>query len=73
MLKEKKTLVKLSHEQMILRLMARKQGATNGELNNIEFRYGARIHKLRKDGHLIITVFGRGTLVTYYLRDKEIL
>lgn len=37
----------------ILRLLKANGVATNRELNRICFRYGARIHELRKEGHII--------------------
>ena len=37
----------------ILKLFKLKGSATNHELNRICFRYGARIHDLRKEGHII--------------------
>lgn len=38
-----------------MRLIERKQGATNRELNAIAFRYGARLKELRDQGHSIVT------------------
>lgn len=38
-----------------MRLIGRKGGATNRELNFIAFRYGARLKELRDQGHSIIT------------------
>lgn len=46
---------KLSQEARILKLLKTKGRATNVELNRICFRYGARIHDLRREGHDIVT------------------
>jgi hypothetical protein len=44
-------------EQILAILQERGQeGVRNTELNNVCFRYGARIHELRKAGHKIKTV-----------------
>ena len=43
--------------------------ATNDELNDICFRYGARLLELRRDGYTITTTPLRGGLVRYHLHD----
>jgi len=58
-----------SKTQRVIELMQRKQGATNGELNNIMFRYGSIICNLRKDGHKIMTEYGKGSKVTYRMEN----
>lgn len=47
-----------AQRQQILELLAERgtEGASNAELNNVCFRYGARIFELRKMGHKIRTV-----------------
>lgn len=40
----------------ILKLLQEKDSVTNVELNRIAFRYSARLHNLRKEGHDILTV-----------------
>lgn len=61
-----KTPVK-SKTQTVIDLMKRPGGATNFELNTVMFRYGSVICNLRKDGHVIKTVFGKGSKVTYLM------
>lgn len=39
----------------ILKLLKKQRSATNRQLNAISFRYGARIHELRSEGHVIRT------------------
>jgi hypothetical protein len=46
---------KISHSARILRLLKEQGSATNAELNRICFRYCARLHELRGEGHIIIT------------------
>lgn len=47
---------KLSQKQRILNLLLLKGAVSNVELNHeVGFRYGARIHELRQDGHRIET------------------
>lgn len=43
------------HHDKIIRLMSRKRGAMNHELNAVCFRYGARIKELRDAGYRILT------------------
>lgn len=45
----------LSNTARILKLLKANGSATNRELNTICFRYGARLHELRQEGHLIAT------------------
>jgi hypothetical protein len=66
-----------SQKAALLALLKRDIVATNHELNQrIGYRYSARIHELRKDGHLIATMrlkgddVSRGT-VAYVLRDRS--
>lgn len=49
----------------ILKLLKEKKVVTNAELNNICFRYSARIHELRKDGYIIVTHRLRGGLNSF--------
>lgn len=45
----------LSNTAKILKLLKANGSATNRELNTICFRYGARLHELRAEGHIILT------------------
>ena len=62
----------LSKEAQILRLLKRRGrfGASNRELNSICFRYGARIHDLRKDGHAIRTMRDSAGAFRFILEDE---
>jgi hypothetical protein len=62
-------LKKASRTQRIIDLMQRKQGAGNDELNKIAYRYGAIIHRLRKDGHQIDTIQIKKGYFKYYMVD----
>lgn len=56
-------------EGQVLAYLKRKgaEGANQQELNRIHFRYGASIHRLRKEGHNILSVQeGRGKWHYYY-------
>lgn len=44
---------KPTQAERILALLEERDSVTNLELNRICFRYGARIHDLREDGHNI--------------------
>ncbi|WP_440220895.1 helix-turn-helix domain-containing protein [Dietzia sp. MNB45] len=44
---------KESQTARILRMLKKHRRVTNVVLNNICFRYGARIHDLRQEGHII--------------------
>lgn len=44
-----------SQTQRILGLLKVKRRATNLELNRICWRYAARVHELRREGHKILT------------------
>jgi hypothetical protein len=45
----------MTQTQKIIELLSRKKKVYNNELNKICFRYGARIHELRKMGYTIKT------------------
>jgi hypothetical protein len=62
-------LKRVSRTQKVIDLMKRKEGASNGELNKIMFRYGAVIHRLRKDGHKIETIQIKKGLYRYYMAE----
>lgn len=62
-------LVKKSKTQHLIDLMKREGGASNWELNGVMFRYGSVICNLRKDGHHIETLYGKGSKVTYMMED----
>lgn len=56
----------------ILRILKEEGRVTNAELNRICFRYGARLHELRKEGHKIVTSrIGEGLFVFTYKGHKE--
>jgi hypothetical protein len=44
-----------SKHMRILNLFKEKKTVKNSELNKIAFRYGAIIHDLRNEGHVIVT------------------
>lgn len=46
---------KKSQTAQILELLKTNGRATNRQLNNICFRYGARLFELRREGHIIVT------------------
>lgn len=62
-----------TQKERIFELLRRrgKQGATNRELNNIAFRYGAVIFDLRKDGYDIQTVQIRKGFFKFILRLED--
>lgn len=45
----------------ILKLLKSKGEATNIELSRVCFRYSARIHDLRREGHSIVSVHDKGS------------
>ena len=47
--------VGMSQTTKILKLLKEKETVTNAELNRVCFRYGARLHELRRDGYIIVT------------------
>ncbi|MGX1769292.1 hypothetical protein ACWIE7_13460 [Dietzia sp. NPDC055343] len=49
-----------------VKLLQKKRSATNRQLNTFSFRYGARIHDLRGEGHVIKTVREHDGLFRYY-------
>ena len=46
----------LTRTARILKTLKTNGSATNRELNRICYRYGARIHDLRREGHVITSV-----------------
>jgi hypothetical protein len=44
-----------TQRQTILDLLKKQGKATSAELNDICFRYSARIHELRQAGHVIVS------------------
>lgn len=44
-----------SQTAKILKLLKKKGKLTNRQLNKICFRYAARLHELRKEGHIIVS------------------
>ncbi len=63
-----------NHREQILALLQERgcRGIANDELNQICFRYGARIYELRQQGHWIETVrFGEGLFRFVYRGKRE--
>lgn len=56
----------ISNTAKVLRLLKEKRAVRNTELNKICFRYGARIHELRHEGHIIVSVSEGSGLWTYH-------
>lgn len=55
----------------ILRLLKDERIVTNVQLNKIAYRYGARLHELRREGHIIVTNHIRDGLWQYhYLGER---
>jgi hypothetical protein len=59
-----------SREQVLAVLQA-KRIVTNVELNDVCFRYGARLKELRDQGYDIVTGEKRGGVVTYEFRGVK--
>jgi hypothetical protein len=62
---------KLSQTARILNLLKANGEATNGQLNKICFRYGARIHDLRAEGHDILSVREKDGLWRFVYRGHR--
>lgn len=64
--------MKLSQKERILQLLRTGEGVTNRELNDIAFRYSARISELRDEGHAIRWEQVKGTpgLTRYWLDES---
>lgn len=45
----------ISQTAKILKLLREERVVSNRELNALCFRYAARIHELRREGHIIVT------------------
>jgi hypothetical protein len=62
-----------AQRQQILELLEKRgaEGASNAELNEICFRYGARIFELRKMGHKIRTVTETKGVFRFVLQAEE--
>lgn len=64
-------IAKKTQKQRILDLLKAQGSATNRELNSICYRYAARIHELRKEGHDIQQdIISRGLRVFIYRGEK---
>lgn len=63
---------KLSQTERILRLLKKRGnwGASNRELNNICFRYAARLCELRRDGYVIETIRDSAGLFRFILKRE---
>lgn len=55
----------------ILKLLQKQGYATNAQLNLICFRYGARLHELRKEGHVIVTQHIHDGLFRFVYRGER--
>lgn len=63
---------KFAQTARILRLLKTKKTVTNFELNNIAFRYSARIKDLRDEGHRIVSTHITGSQWTFtYLGHED--
>jgi hypothetical protein len=62
---------KLSQTARILKLLKAEGQATNGQLNKICFRYGARLHELRVEGHDILSVKEKGGLWRFVYKGRR--
>lgn len=60
-------------KQRVLELLKRRgeAGATNDELNEIGFRYGARIYELRREGYAIGKQHLRGGRFRFWLQPED--
>ena len=54
----------------ILKLLKRKGSVTNVELNKVCFRYAARLHELRREGHDILTIYEKPGVYRYFYRGQ---
>lgn len=62
----------ISKTAKILRLLKDKRVATNKELNLLAFRYSARIHELRREGHIIVSEHvGDGLWLYHYEGERD--
>lgn len=55
----------------ILTLLKEKRTVTNFELNNICYRYAARIYELRADGYRIVSVHVKDGLWKFVFKGHE--
>ncbi len=64
---------KTNQTAKVLRLLKTRRFVTNIELNRLCFRYGARIHELRREGWNIQRQYERPGIYRYWLAEaKEI-
>lgn len=62
---------KETQTKKILGLLKTKKTVTNYELNQICFRYAARIHDLRSEGYRIVSNHVGGSLWTFVYKGHE--
>ena len=64
---------KMTHKEKVLACLkiAGGAGVTNIHLNQIHFRYGASIHRLRKEGYDIETIRESESIYRFRLKQKE--
>jgi len=55
----------------ILRLLKAHGTVTNIELSRICFRYSARIHELRREGHNITSVHDKGSVWRFVYNEDD--
>lgn len=63
--------MKESQTAKILRLLKIRGKLTNRDLNHICFRYAARLHELRRDGHIIVSNHVREGLWEYIYKGVK--
>lgn len=61
----------ISQTAKMLRLFKEKRIVSNKELNAICFRYAARIHELRREGHIIITNHVKDSLYHFHYMGER--
>jgi hypothetical protein len=61
---------KESQAARILKLLKQHGELTNYDLNRICFRYSARIHELRREGHNIIRIHDHGSQWRYVYKSE---
>lgn len=64
---------RMNQSEKILALLekAGDRGVLNTSLNQIAFRYGARLHELRKQGYMISTIYVAPGLFRFVLHEED--
>lgn len=55
----------------ILKLLQKNAYVTNTDLNNVAYRYGSRLHDLRREGHNIQHEYVKPGVFRYWLVREE--